>query len=136
MKKIMLASVITAVFLLGCAAARPKVTHSEAIKTAAAESNALVQKFCVLKDVSGGEEKLKSIQDGLQWAVECEQMIDAATEEEKLKIEQFRQAANDWMKEIKAGDKDRLIRWTADNIPNIFGLNTAGEKPKNPKGQP
>ena len=128
MKKLLVWAVYSVVILAGCATARPMVTHKEAIKTAENETSALVEKFCVLKDVTGAEQKLGSIQSGIEWAIECEKKINSATEEEKQRLLLFKKTTEDWMKEIKAGDKDRLIRWTADNIPPILGGGKKSDK--------
>jgi len=122
MKNLIVPVLLSAVILSGCATTRPIVTHKEAIKTAESQTSALVEKFCVLKNVSGGAEYVKNIQDGIQWAMECEQKINSATEEEKQRLLLFKNTTDEWMREIKADEKDqdRLIRWTAENIMPVL----------------
>jgi len=122
MKNLLIVICLFAVIFSGCATARPMVTHKEAIKNAAAQTSALVERFCVLKNTSGAAEYVSNIQDGINWAMECEQKINSATEEEKQKLLLFKTNTDRWMQEIKADsqDKDRLIRWTADNFQSFL----------------
>lgn len=133
MKLLLPSILLMTVFITGCASAREPVKAKEAIKQARQESMTLVERFCVLKDTGGGEQKVKDLQEGIAWAIECENIVREATEEEKIKLQQFKATTDAWMEKVKEGDKDRLIKWTWENVSPVVNDGKKDQEPEKNK---